>query len=121
MSSEEHEPHADVDHDDHDEFDPSPIQTLAEDEPLTPLWLPAVGVALLGLGGLYVAFGGEEEAPPAPTPAVTAAEPRAAAAPAGAPVPSAMKREDLAERLRAIRDRRQGTPPAPARRPGAAR
>jgi len=142
MSSEEHGAPAGADHDEHhEEFDPSPVQKLGADEPETPLWLSAVGVALFGLAGLYLALGGGEEeevvsapppvvaTPPAPPPAeaaVRGAAPARGGLPAGVrPPQTPEERKALADRLRALRGRQQlqrdQPQPAPRANDGAKR
>jgi hypothetical protein len=76
MSSDHREPQAGDEHA-HEAFDPEPIRVLPADEPRTPLWLPALGVALFALCGLYLAAGGDEtseSAPAAPSSASAAAQ-----------------------------------------------
>lgn len=117
---------------DHHAFDPEPIRELPADEPQTPMWLPAVGLALFVIFGIYVALGGGDEAPTEEGIAEPVAE-RAGGAepPAAAPAPDAAappgptgrpfdrlspdQRKQLEDRLRTLRERQpQGARPTPA-------
>jgi len=48
-------------HDGHEAFDGEPVQELSEGEPRSPLWLPALGIALFVVFGLYLAMGDDDE------------------------------------------------------------
>jgi hypothetical protein len=123
---------------DHHAFDPEPIRELPADEPQTPLWLPAVGLALFVIFGAYLALGGGEapaegtsataEAPPeaaAPTAPAAAAPQAPPGPPAGRPAAQPLdqlspeQRQALEERIRKMREQRQqGARPGPAPSPG---
>jgi pyruvate/2-oxoglutarate dehydrogenase complex dihydrolipoamide acyltransferase (E2) component len=122
---------------DHHAFDPEPIRELPPDEPQTPLWLPALGLVLLVIFGIYLALG-DGEAPgegvsataeaPADATAPAAAAPAAPPAQgAGEPAPrpldqlSPEQRQALEERVRNLREQRQpGAPPGIGPIPGGA-
>jgi hypothetical protein len=74
MSSGSHDTHAAIDHD--HAFDGEPTDVLADDEPRTPGWLPALGAVLFVSAA--VAFLATRE--PAGQPAAPAEKPVAAAA-----------------------------------------
>ncbi|MFT3773472.1 MAG: hypothetical protein QM820_49480 [Minicystis sp.] len=46
-------------HDDHDAFDGEPAKELSPGEPRSPSWLPAVGLVLFSLAGVYMLSGGD--------------------------------------------------------------
>ncbi|APR83660.1 Hypothetical protein A7982_09009 [Minicystis rosea] len=64
-------------HDDHDVFDGEPAHELSPGEPRSPNWLPALGLALFTLAGVYMLSGGDSNAtgltPPRPLPVEPAA------------------------------------------------
>lgn len=89
MSSGPHDTHAAIDHDDH-AFDGEPTDVLAEDEPRTPGWLPALGAVLFVSAAVAFLATREGSTPPAPEKAVAAVEapqPQQRPAPAAAPAP----------------------------------
>ncbi|MBM4376075.1 MAG: hypothetical protein FJ095_13395 [Deltaproteobacteria bacterium] len=57
----------------HESFDPTPVRELSPDESPTPLWLSALGVALLVVGAAVWLAGGRDEAPSDARPAASAA------------------------------------------------
>lgn len=105
----------------HHAFDPEPIAELPADEPHTPLWMPAVGLALLVIFGTWLALGGdepsgedqaEEAAPTATATALPAAPANPRPAPTVRPAEqlSPEQRKQIEERLRELRER-GGTAP----------
>ncbi len=100
-------------------FDPEPTTELAAGEPQTPLWLPAVGIALFVAVGLW-AFSGDETDTGAETskPAASAstianaAPPKPVARPKTR-VPRGKDRERIREAAR-----RRGLVPPRGKRPG---
>jgi len=116
---------------DHHGFDPEPVSEIADEEPRTPMWMPAVGVTLLVAGGLYFATG-DDAATDETAPVMTtwAAPGNAAEAPPKAPSPAQaqqirQKIDDFQARQRgqapSPRPQRRGVRPGqrPAQRPGA--
>jgi hypothetical protein len=76
MSSGSHDTHAANDHDDH-AFDGEPTDVLAEDEPRTPGWVPALGAVLFvsaAVAFLATRETSAQPAAPAPERVVAAAE-----------------------------------------------
>jgi hypothetical protein len=119
-------------HDDDHAFDDTPASALPADEPRTPGWLPAVGLALL-LAALVAVLASGDEAPrsavpvsePAPAAAEAAAErpanpPTAVRAPTGIasaiaqprPPRTPEQRKELQKRIEDARARQVVPPPA---------
>ncbi len=106
---------------DHHGFDPEPASEITDEEPRTPMWMPAVGVTLLVVGGLYMATGDEapttDEAAPAMTtwaaPGNAAEEP--ADAPAKAPDPTQAQR--IQQQIQDFQARQRGQGPGAGQRP----
>lgn len=72
----------------HEAFDPEPIRELPADEPRTPMWLPAVGVALfVALGALFCLTGPRVTSPGATS--ASAVAPSSSASAAQAPAAAA--------------------------------
>lgn len=107
---------------DHHAFDPEPASEITDEEPRTPMWMPAVGVTLLVLGGLYMATGDDEPTTDEAAPAMTtwAAPGNAAeakpAAPAKAPDPTQAQR--IQQQIQDFQARQRGQAPGAGQRPG---
>ncbi|WP_437723199.1 hypothetical protein [Sorangium sp. So ce861] len=90
MSTAHQEAHAAAAHgvSDHHGFDGEPARALPADEPPTPNWVPALGLAVFAVAGvLFLAMGGDgdaadQAAPAGARPAPADARPAAAARPA---------------------------------------
>jgi len=116
---------------DHHDFDPEPVAEIADGEPRTPMWMPAVGLTLLVGLGLYVATGDDEPPSDGTAPTMTtwaapgnAAEARGEAeeADSGAPqAPSKAQIDQVREKLMDFQAKQRGQGagprPAPAKRP----
>ena len=100
-------------------FDPEPIRELPDDEPRTPMWLPAVGAVLLLLVGCWWALGGDDDPAAAASAKASGAASVAGSAPRGIPraaarperdVPVAVdgqRKEALRKRLEQLREQRE--------------
>jgi hypothetical protein len=82
MSSHDHA----ADHGHAHDVDLEPATELSPGEPLTPMWVPAVGLALLLSAAVWALVSNKEDAPAQPTGDVAATKP-ASAAVAAAPTP----------------------------------
>jgi hypothetical protein len=75
MSNAHQDPRAVAAHDaDAHAFDGEPARALPADEPPTPLWVPALGLALFVVAGVAFLAGNAPDAPAQPAPARGAAE-----------------------------------------------
>lgn len=108
-------------------FDPEPTQQLSPGEPQSPLWLPALGLVLFVIAGVFLTLRDGDESAQAASSATSAAAVSAAASipalklsaqPPGKP--SAPPRrltpeqlEDFKERMRRMREQRQKNQGAP--------
>lgn len=112
---------------DHHGFDPEPVSEIADEEPRTPMWMPAVGVTLLVLFGLYLALGDDEAPTDETAPAMTtwAAPGNAAESPdgpdaKGPPTPSPAQVQQIQQKIQQFQAQQKGRAPGrPAQRPGA--
>ncbi len=96
----------------HQAFDPEPTTVLSAGEPHTPLWLPAVGVALFGAASLWAFSGDETDTVAEPSKPVASASTTASARPPkpAAKVPTGADRKRIRARLEAAK-RRGALPP----------
>ena len=121
-------------HDDHHAGDGEPVQSLPADEPRTPGWIPALGLALFVGCAIALLASGTDETKPVAVAAIEAAAPvapsppprtaPALAAPAGSAAPMQRTPEQLAEVRKKIieaRARASGQPAAPPAPPAPAR
>lgn len=116
----EHSPH----HADeaHDAFDPEPARSLPPDEAPSPLWLPALGAAVLLVGAFLWVATDDDKNPQAPSPGSQASTAEAVAAPSPptppqkAARPAARRPSAAASAGRTARPRLRRIPPPAARR-----
>ncbi|MBW2453145.1 MAG: hypothetical protein JRI68_01465 [Deltaproteobacteria bacterium] len=111
----------------HEVFDAEPVQQLSEGEPRSPLWLPALGIALFVVFGLYLAVGDDDEAPGGPAGRASASA-ALSADPAGSPPKPLGRRPgsdrpkpsvpvDIQRIRKGLRDARGADPTKPPARP----
>ncbi len=110
----------------HEVFDAEPVQQLSEEEPRSPLWLPALGIALVVLSGLYLALGDDEAVPESPAESASATALSASAA-VRPPTPLGVRREpnrpkptrqsDVERIGKGLRDARGAAPTRPPAKP----
>ncbi|HZO16653.1 MAG TPA: hypothetical protein VFB62_25430 [Polyangiaceae bacterium] len=109
-------------------FDAEPVRELAPGEPVTPMWLPLVGVALFGLAALYLLVRADASSAGGAAASASASSSVAIPTPALAPtippqMPTGASRDqirDIRQNLLQARERQQPGAAAPPP-PGAVR